>query len=120
MARTTERNDAGLALPEAGQVVTVSSTRARNARGHLLDRVARRARVVVTRDNRRQAVILSAEEYDALLAEEAVDLSTLEREGRSATRTGRREPISAGEAPPHVGRGDQIRGRSQDDPDLAD
>jgi prevent-host-death family protein len=80
MARKTERKDAVLASPEAGQVVTVSSTKAQNSLGDLLDRVARGARVVVTRYNRRQAVILSAEEYDALLAEEEVDLSSLERE----------------------------------------
>jgi prevent-host-death family protein len=79
MARTTE--DKGLARsPEAGQVVSVSSTEAQNSLGHLLDRVGRGARVVVTRYNRRQAVILSAEEYDALVAEEDVDLSALERE----------------------------------------
>lgn len=80
MARTPEKKGAVLASPEAGQVVTVSSTEAQNALGGLLDRVARGARVVVTRYNRRQAVILSAEEYDSLLAEEEVDLSTLERE----------------------------------------
>lgn len=80
VARTTEKKDAVLASPEEGQVVTVSSTEAQNALGHLLDRVARGARVVVTRYNRRQAVILSAEEYDTLLAEEEVDLSALERE----------------------------------------
>ena len=80
MARTTEKKGGVLASPEAGQVVTVSSTEAQNALGSLLDRVARGARVVVTRYNRRQAVILSAEEYDTLLAEEEVDLSTLEQE----------------------------------------
>jgi prevent-host-death family protein len=80
VARTTEKKGGVLASPEAGQVVTVSSTEAQNALGSLLDRVARGARVVVTRYNRRQAVILSAEEYDTLLAEEEVDLSTLERE----------------------------------------
>ncbi|MEX2374080.1 MAG: type II toxin-antitoxin system Phd/YefM family antitoxin [Dehalococcoidia bacterium] len=79
MARTRE-NKGSVRSPEAGQVVTVSSTEAQNALGHLLDRVGRGARVVVTRYNRRQAVILSAEEYDALLAEEEVDLSALERE----------------------------------------
>jgi len=79
MAKT--KGDKGPARsPEAGQVVSVSSTEAQNALGHLLDRVGRGARVVVTRYNRRQAVILSAEEYDALVAEEDVDLSALERE----------------------------------------
>ena len=80
VARTTEKKGATLASPEAGQVVTVSSTEAQNGLGELLDRVARGARVVVTRYNRRHAVILSAEEYDTLMADEEVDLSTLERE----------------------------------------
>ena len=79
MARTTE-NKGAVRSPEAGQVVSVSSTEAQNAFGHLLDRVGRGARVVVTRYNRRQAVILSVEEYDALLAEDEVNLSALERE----------------------------------------
>lgn len=72
VARTTEKKD--------GEVVTVSSTEAQNALGHLLNRVAKGARVVLTRYNRREAVILSATDYDALLADEEVDLGTLERE----------------------------------------
>lgn len=80
MARSPKKKGAALAAPEAGQVVTVSSTEAQNALGALLDRVARGSRVVVTRYNRRQAVILSAKEYDALLSEDPVDLGSLERE----------------------------------------
>ncbi len=80
MARTRKSRDAPPGSPEAGRVVTVSSTEAQNALGALLDRVGKGARVVVTRYNRRQAVILSAEEYDALLGAEEVDLGTLERE----------------------------------------
>jgi antitoxin Phd len=80
VAKTKKTKDADLGPPEAGRVVTVSSTEAQNALGDLLDRVGKGARVVVTRYNRRQAVILSAEEYDTLRAEEEVDLSTLERE----------------------------------------
>jgi len=80
VAKTKKTKDADLGSPEAGRVVTVSSTEAQNALGDLLDRVGKGARVIVTRYNRRQAVILSAEEYDTLLAEEEVDLSSLEQE----------------------------------------
>lgn len=79
MARIA-KDKTSLPSPAAGKVVSMSSTEAQNALGHLLDRVARGDRVVVTRYNRPQAVILSVEEYDALLAEDDVDLSALERE----------------------------------------
>jgi prevent-host-death family protein len=63
---------------------TVSSTEAQNSLGDLLERVAKGGRVLITRYGRRQAVILSAEEYDALQAGEEVDLAALEREFEEA------------------------------------
>ena len=78
MARPPEKQRD--ASSEVDRAVTVTSTEAQNNLGDLLDRVARGARVVVTRYNRRQAVLLSVEEYNRLLEEEEVDLSSLERE----------------------------------------
>lgn len=78
MARPPEKRS--VASSEVDRTVTVTSTEAQNTLGDLLDRVARGDRVVVTRYNRRRAVLLSVEEYNRLLGEEEVDLSSLERE----------------------------------------
>lgn len=63
-----------------GVVATVSSTEAQNSLGDLLERAAQGDRIVITRYGKRQAVILAAEDYDALLAEEEVSLEALEQE----------------------------------------
>lgn len=63
-----------------GPTSTVSSTEAQNSLGEILGRVARGERVFVTRYGRREAVILSAEAYGALMGREPVDLLELERE----------------------------------------
>lgn len=59
---------------------SVSSTEAQNNFGAILERVSAEGRVFITRYERRQAVVLSMAEYEALSGEEAVDLGALEAE----------------------------------------
>jgi prevent-host-death family protein len=58
---------------------SVTSTEAQNSLGEILGRVSRGERVFVTRYGRREAVLISAEEYAELVGEERVDLEKLER-----------------------------------------
>jgi prevent-host-death family protein len=57
-----------------------SATEAQNNFGQVLSRARREGRVLITRYDRPEAVVLSIEEYEALVREESVDLQALDRE----------------------------------------
>jgi prevent-host-death family protein len=61
-------------------MVTMTSTEAQNGFGRVLDTVARGGRVTVTRHDTPQAVVISAEEYQALTRGERDDLDSLTAE----------------------------------------
>lgn len=63
-----------------GAMVTMTSTEAQNGFGRVLDTVARGGRVTVTRHDTPQAVVISAEEYDALTRGERNELDLLTAE----------------------------------------
>jgi prevent-host-death family protein len=75
MARSRLQKEAGSS--------SVSATDAQNNFGEVLTRVARDGRVFITRYRRPEAVVLSMEEYEALIGQEPVDLGALEREFES-------------------------------------
>jgi prevent-host-death family protein len=80
MAKRSKAKAEGGAAPGKVRTSSVSSTEAQNSLGEILGRVTGGERVFVTRYGRREAVILSAEAYGALLGDEPVDLEELEHE----------------------------------------
>jgi prevent-host-death family protein len=80
MAKRSNAKAEGGAAPGKIRTSSVSSTEAQNSLGEILGRVTGGERVFVTRYGRREAVILSAEAYSALLGDEPVDLDELEQE----------------------------------------
>ena len=75
MARSRKQKEAGPS--------SVSATDAQNNFGEVLTRVARDGRVFITRYRRPEAVVLSLQEYEALIGQEPIDLDALEREFES-------------------------------------
>lgn len=75
MARSRKHKEAGPS--------SVSATDAQNNFGEVLNRVARDGRVFITRYRRPEAVVLSVQEYEALIGHEPIDLDALEREFES-------------------------------------
>ena len=58
----------------------VSASEAKNSFGRILDRVAREGRVAITKHDQPCAVLISIDEYRALVGAEAVTLDTLSDE----------------------------------------
>jgi len=75
MARTRKQKEAGSS--------SMSATDAQNNFGEVLARVARDGRVFITRYRRPEAVLLSMQQYEALIGHEPIDLAGLEREFES-------------------------------------
>lgn len=63
-----------------GDNVYMTSTEAQNGFGRVLDAVARGGTVLITKHNATQAVVMSAERYQALTRDEDPDLDQLEAE----------------------------------------
>ncbi|HEX2095073.1 MAG TPA: type II toxin-antitoxin system prevent-host-death family antitoxin [Longimicrobiaceae bacterium] len=61
-------------------IVYMTSTRAQNGFGRMLDTVAHGGTVLITRQNTTQAVVMSVERYEALTRGPASDLDTLTAE----------------------------------------
>lgn len=73
----------GARLPPAirrGDKVTITSTEAQNGFGRVLDAVAKEGTVLITKRNVTQAVVISAERYEALTRAEAPQLDELTAE----------------------------------------
>ena len=66
----------------AGEVVgaSASSTEAKNNFGQILSQATREGRVIITKYDRPEAVLLSIEEYESLVGCEPVDLRALDAE----------------------------------------
>jgi antitoxin Phd len=76
----TAKRGSGPGATAPSQTVYMTSTEAQNGFGRLLDTVAGDRTVLITKRNRPQAVVMSAERYDALTRETHVDLDALTAE----------------------------------------
>lgn len=63
-----------------GETVTITSTEAQNGFGRVLDAVAKEGTVLITKRNVTQAVVISAERYEALTRAQAPQLDELTAE----------------------------------------
>jgi antitoxin Phd len=93
-----------------GATVVMTSTEAQNGFGRVLDTVARDGTVLITRHNATQAVVISADRYEALTRAQTPSLDSLSAEfdqmlarmQTDAARTGIRDAFAA--SPSELGR----------------
>jgi len=78
--RTRSTLDTARSAARRGPLVHMSSTEAQNGFGRVLDTVARGGKVMITKHNTTQAVVMSVEEYDALTQAPAPELDLLTAE----------------------------------------